>query len=371
MVHYKTKILILLLTLFVESVSAVPQISADHFQNLSLTLSEPGGYFDTDNLISNEASYQHIIPAVRRHVPKGQAYIGVGPDQNFTYILHTRPHVAFIVDIRADNRLLMLYYKVLFEESPTRWDFIGGLLGRETSGITPPENAELPELLDQIQRVPPDIDFFEEQFQRKWAVLEDRAGRLLENGDKTKVYRMARTFFEENLRLKFRSFGRPPRPHYPSLKDLYLETDRTGLRRHYLNREEDYQFLRNLQIENRIVPVVGDIAGPWAMERIAQLLRKWEMKVGAFYLSNVEFYLFNGGRFDRFARNFQELPLHSEGLLLRSYFSYGFRHPESVPGYSVASLVQKNEDFLRDLRIEPYRNYWEMILRGYLPLTTD
>src|SRR5690606_2413105 len=165
MVHCETKILILLLALLAESVSAAPQISAGDFQNLSLSLSEPGGYFDTDNLISNEASYQHIIPAVRRHVPKGAAYIGVGPDQNFTYILHTLPSVAFILDIREDNRLLMLYYKVLFEESPTRWDFIGKLLGRATSGIAPPANAELPELLDQIQQVPTDIDFFEEQFQ--------------------------------------------------------------------------------------------------------------------------------------------------------------------------------------------------------------
>src|SRR5690606_4706288 len=337
----------------------------------SLSLSEPGGYFDTDNLISNEASYQHIIPAVRRHVPKGAAYIGVGPDQHFTYILHTLPSVAFILDIREDNRLLMLYYKVLFEESPTRRDLIGKLLGRATSGIAPPANAELPELLDQIQQVPTDIDFFEEQFQRNWTVLEEKAGRLLKSGDKTKLYRMARTFFEENLRLKFRSFGRPPRPHYPSLKDLLLETDRTGLRRHYLNREEDYQFLRKLQMDNRIIPVVGDIAGPWAMERIGQFLRRRELKLGAFYLSNVEFYLFNSGRFARFAQNYQQLPLHSEGLILRSYFSYGFRHPESVPGYSVASLVQKNKDFLRDLRIEPYQNYWEMILRGYLPLTTD
>ena len=47
-------------------------------------LSEPGGYFDTDNLISNERSYLHVVPALRAAGLAGGAYIGVGPDQNFS-----------------------------------------------------------------------------------------------------------------------------------------------------------------------------------------------------------------------------------------------------------------------------------------------
>src|SRR5438045_956223 len=42
-------------------------------------LSEPGGSFDTDNLLSNERSYLHVIPGLKRGAPGG-AYIGVGPD---------------------------------------------------------------------------------------------------------------------------------------------------------------------------------------------------------------------------------------------------------------------------------------------------
>src|SRR5690349_10221818 len=63
-------------------------------------LSEPNGYFDTDNLISNESSYLQVIPDLARRGVRGGAYIGVGPDQNFTYIAATRPAIAFIVDIR-------------------------------------------------------------------------------------------------------------------------------------------------------------------------------------------------------------------------------------------------------------------------------
>jgi hypothetical protein len=70
------------------------------------SLSEPAGYFDTDNLISNERSYLQVLPDLGRRNVRGGAYIGVGPDQNFTYIAEVRPSIAFIVDVRRDNLLL-------------------------------------------------------------------------------------------------------------------------------------------------------------------------------------------------------------------------------------------------------------------------
>src|SRR5262245_21197652 len=64
------------------------------------SLSEPGGYFDTDNLISNERSYLDVVPELRKRAVRGGVYIGVGPDQNFSYIAAIRPDAAFIVDVR-------------------------------------------------------------------------------------------------------------------------------------------------------------------------------------------------------------------------------------------------------------------------------
>src|SRR5262249_20519091 len=93
-------------------------------------LSEPNGYFDTDNLISNESSYLQVIPDLAKRGVHGGAYIGVGPDQNFTYIAATRPAIAFIVDIRRDNELLHLLFKALFKESRTRVDYLALLCGR-------------------------------------------------------------------------------------------------------------------------------------------------------------------------------------------------------------------------------------------------
>src|ERR1043166_6685794 len=77
----------------------------DHkaFAALSARLSEPGGYFDSDNLISNETSYQHVLSKMRELGTSGGVYLGVGPDQNFTYIARLRPHLAILIDIRRDN----------------------------------------------------------------------------------------------------------------------------------------------------------------------------------------------------------------------------------------------------------------------------
>ena len=98
---------------------------ASRFAALVERLSEEGGDFDTDNLISNERSYLEVIPALKAAGVSGGAYIGVGPDQNFSYIAQLRPSIAFIVDIRRDNLLLHLLFKSLFALSRNRVEYLG------------------------------------------------------------------------------------------------------------------------------------------------------------------------------------------------------------------------------------------------------
>ena len=95
--------------------AVAPALSDSAFAALVARISEPGGYFDSDNLISNESSYLHVLGAMRRLGVAGGAYVGVGPDQNFSYIAQVRPRIAFIIDIRRDNLLQHLLFKSLFE----------------------------------------------------------------------------------------------------------------------------------------------------------------------------------------------------------------------------------------------------------------
>src|SRR6187401_1759365 len=87
-------------------------------------LSEPAGYFDTDNLISNERSYLQVVQDLHKRQVHGGAYIGVGPDQNFSYIAEIRPSIAYMVDVRRDNLLLHLLFKALFAASRTRIEYL-------------------------------------------------------------------------------------------------------------------------------------------------------------------------------------------------------------------------------------------------------
>src|SRR5215475_11849431 len=86
--------------------AALPrELSGETFAQMSAEFSEPGGSFMYENFLSNERSYQDPIPALVNIAKPGGVYLGVGPEQNFTYIAAIRPAMAFIIDIRRQNML--------------------------------------------------------------------------------------------------------------------------------------------------------------------------------------------------------------------------------------------------------------------------
>src|SRR5436190_12738555 len=128
---------------------------ASSFAQQIAALSEPGGYFDTDNLVSNESSYLQVLPELRRRAISGGVYIGVGPDQNFTYIAEVRPALAFIVDIRRDNLLLHLLFKALFQMSGSRVEYLALLFGRPVPADAGQwRSATIERLVEYIDRTP-------------------------------------------------------------------------------------------------------------------------------------------------------------------------------------------------------------------------
>ena len=109
--------------------STLPVALTDHeFWSLIEAVSEPAGTFSlSENLVSNEP---HVAENIRWMSPRGGVYIGVGPEQNFSYIARLRPAMAFIIDIRRENLNLHLFYKALFELSSDRADFVSRLFSR-------------------------------------------------------------------------------------------------------------------------------------------------------------------------------------------------------------------------------------------------
>jgi hypothetical protein len=330
-------------------------------------LSEPAGYFDTDNLISNEASYLHPIPALRRLGVRGGAYVGVGPDQNFAYIAAVRPRVAYIIDIRRDNLLQHLLLRALMIQAPTRIEFLAHLLGR----AAPADAAEwrgrsVGDITAMMADRKPDTRAVAARRAELLATLRG-FGVPLADADLATIDRFHGEFIREGLALRFTTHGREPQWYYPTYRQLLEERDNAGRQTGFLSSEDDYAFLRAMQREGRIIPVVGDLSGPHALRAIGAEVRKAGLRVSAFYTSNVEFYLNGPGQFARYAANVAALPTTDRSMIIRSYFPGRWgRHPRAVEGYHTTQLLQRVRDFAQGVSRQEFPTYWDLVTRRTL-----
>ena len=344
---------------------------------LVTSLSEPGGYFDTDNLISNETSYLHVLGPMRRLGVRGGAYVGVGPDQNFSYIAVQRPALAFMVDIRRDNLLHHLLLKALFHESDTRMEYLALLFGRDVPPAPAGRDGWTEEgvraLLDALEGGGgggPDGPAAARARERVLTRVRT-FGLPLSDEDLATVARFHEAFIRLGPALRFTSYGRPPSPWYPTYGQLLAETDLEGRAGSYMATREDFLFLKRLQEANRVVPVVGDLAGPDALRAVGEESRRRGLVVRAFYASNVEYYLVRGRTFDRFAANLASLPVDRWSVLIRSVFPSGARHPDAVPGYYSTQTLVRLEDVQAVLAGDGYAGYRDLVTRDRIPLRTD
>jgi hypothetical protein len=328
------------------------------FASQIAALSEGGGYFDTDNLISNERSYLHVIPElVLQHV-HGGAYVGVGPDQNFSYITAVRPSVAFLVDIRRDNLLLHLLFKSLFELSRTRVDYLALLSGRASpEPIAGWDAKPIDAIVGYVDKAQPlvakDVDALRARVTEKIKTF----GVPLSTEDLATIDRFHREFINAGLLLRFQSTGRAPQYYYPTYRDLLMETDKAGTRRSFMASEDDFQYLKTLQAKDMVIPVVGDLSGPAALVAIGAWLDARHEVMTTFYASNVEFYLFRDGTFARFIGNLGKMPHTANAVIIRSFFS-GYGQP--LPGYGSASATQGIQGLLDGFAHGQFQRYADL-----------
>ena len=350
--------------------SAVQAVAQTDFARLIERLSEPGGFFDTDNLISNERSYLHVLGKMRLMGVTGGAYLGVGPGQNFSYIAQIRPNIAFMIDIRRDNLLQHFLYKALFELSETRVEYMSMLFGRRPPA-NPSEWRERP--IEDL------VSYIDQRSSEREVVATSRTaidgrirgfGMSLSDTDLGTIRRFHDAFINAGLGLRFNSFGRAPQPYYPDLRQLVLETDLTGKHANYLADEASFAFLKSMQERNVIVPVVGDLAGRQAVEAVGEYLREIGDEVSAFYTSNVEFYLMGGRGFNRYADNVAGLPRTERSVIIRSFFGGGFRgrHPQAIPGYYSTQLLQTMDSFVDEYGAGGFFSYMDVVTKHSLPL---
>ncbi len=342
------------------SAATAVQVSNQQFVRYIEEWSEPEGFFDSDNFISNETSYLHVIGQLRQQVKPGGVYLGVGPDQNFSYIAHMRPALAIITDIRRQNLLQHLWFKALFSMARNRAEYLALLTSREFPAVK--TDAPLRDVLAAVRGARTDASRFGKNLNAVKSILLDKYRLKLSSQDLSRIEYTYRTFSEEGLDLRFSSFGRNNALTYPTLEDILLETDRQGRQLNFLSSEDLFQWLKKFQAENRLIPVVGDFAGPHALKTVGAFLSANKLQISAFYTSNVEYYLFGQPAWRRFVENIRMLPMGPDSVFIRSYFSNaGPPHPLNLAGHRATSLVKPVARFLQDNDIGGFGSYWDVV----------
>jgi hypothetical protein len=334
------------------------------FWKLVTDFSEPDGFFRSDNLVSNEVTFQYVIPELKKVARTGGVYLGVGPDQNFTYLVALQPKIAFIFDIRRQNMLMHLMYKSLIEQSPTRADFLSKLFAR----AKPPAldvDATAGEMFAAFRRVPSDSLYYYRTVAAMKTNLITAHKFTLSPDDIAAIEWVYYQFYLSGPDLTYSSGGGGggARP-MPTYSELQIETDADGLSRGYLANEANYRTLRELELKNLIVPVVGDFGGPKAIRAVGQYLREHNATATAFYTSNVEQYLFQSGAWQRFFANVGTLPLDSNSTFIRAVFNYMNIRSTATSGARVRSvtMLQPMADAVRAFNEGRIQQYYDVIM---------
>jgi len=347
-------------------VQAADSLPSAEFARLVRDLSEEGGYFRSDNFTSNETSYLHIVNKLREQGSTGGAYIGVGPEQNFTYIAKVRPKIAFIIDIRRQAVIQHLMFKAIFNLAPTRMQYLSLLLSRPLpKDKTPSPDTPVNEMLSFFSQAQPDEKTYAANLASLRKVIKDDFQVQLTDADQASLDYVYKNFRDDGLDIAYRMEGTRG-GWFPTLKELVVQTDQYGKLGNFLATKDDYEFVRDLQKKNLIVPVVGDFAGKKALAAIGEYLRKRSFTVSAFYTSNVEQYLFQNGVFEGFVDNVRKLPVSEKSVFIRAVPNTRFTHPAQLPGHRTTTLLQQLTVFLKDFDEGRYHTYSDLVMTHYI-----
>jgi hypothetical protein len=233
---------------------------------------------------------------------------------------------------------LHLLYKALFELSHDRAEFVARLFSRpRPTGVAP--EASVDDIFDAIDGEQTDEATFTTGLRDVLDHLTKARHLPLLDEDVAGIQYVYRAFQMYGPGLTYWSTGglngRMGRTA-PTYWDLMLLTDESQTNWSYLANDANFLFVKALEEQNLIVPVVGDFAGSKAIRAIGAYLTDRHATVSAFYLSNVEQYLYSDGSWVAFCGNVAALPLDATSTFIRSVrsgqFGYGPGGLSSVLG---------------------------------------
>ena len=292
--------------------------------------SDDCGSFRSENYLSNEISFQNVVAPLKAATKPGGVYMGVGPEQNFTYIAALQPKMAFIVDVRCGNMREHMLYKAMFELTDNRADFLSRLFSRKRpAGLT--DKSTTDEMFAAYANVPADQASFEKNVMDIENLLVKTHKFGLSADDLDGIDTIYRVFYSYGPGINYSATpyggggggGFGGGNNMPNYQDLMTATNQqgknvAGTNVSFLGSEETFKIIRDMEKKNLIVPLVDNFAGPKAIRSVGKYLKDHDAIVSAFYTSNVEQYLFQDGIYDKFYDNVKTLPLDASSTFLRS-----------------------------------------------------
>lgn len=304
------------------------------WSDLVRTLSEPETGPPGDNLVSNEDSYLRVCGEVARLVPQGGVYLGVGPEQNFSLMACGTFEQSFLIDYRRRNLLVHAVYKALFRLSEDRFRFLERLTAR-TRGA----DGDLAAFADP----PMDRKRLEATIAEVRRTLEPES--LFQADDWEPIATIQKRLAGPGLNARFLGL-----PGYSTLARMIQTRDRDGHLAHVFARKDRYERIRDWQIADRIVPVVGNFAAKaGAIQRIGDFMRSRSLAVAMIYVSDVEFFLVRNGGFAAYVENLENLPRLGGAVIVRTS-TRPLHHPDRVAGDAATTIVRDLAEFLEKSR---------------------
>ena len=297
------------------------RLSDQEFWRLSEELSEANGYFRSDNLVSNEIWFQWVLSDLVARTRQNGVYLGVGPEQNYTYIAALKPKMVFITDIRRGNLHMHLMYKALFEMTNNRAEFMALLFNKKRpAGLT--EKSSAGDLINAFWNITTNPEV---EYKANLKAVQDHLTRTRglplgkEDLDGIEYVYWSFYWYGPAINYNSSSSGGGGRGNMVSYGDLMMATDSANVSRSYLASEDTFKVLKDLHHKNLIVPVVGNFGGPKALRAVGKYVRDHGATVSAMYLSNVEQYLQQDGIWGIFCANVGSMPLDEKSTFIRSF----------------------------------------------------
>jgi hypothetical protein len=354
--------------------SAGPLVPDEAFGPLIARLSEPAGDFPSENYVSNETSLLDVAPILRDPKLRGRAYVGVGPEQNYSYLAMLEPKVAYIVDIRRGNLLEHMFFRGCFEAGATRSEFVSALVSRHptkpeagTTTTTTPTTTTTATTEERNGFAALDAAFGSSPMNKelrdagiaRTKALMDRLGVAHSKNDDTTITRIQSAFATHGLTIAYTMTRE--KGDYATLGENFGARDPSGEPASFLASEDTYKRVRRLVMENRVLPLTGDFGGTHALRAAADDMRGRGLTLGVFYGSNVEQYLFDGKKHPALITSITSMPRDDESRIVRVWFDQGAPPKAQHPRRRTTQLTIPVNVFLERASKKPFKTYAEVV----------